>query len=144
MCQKSISVNTLNQWGNWGTDRSQATQHVGGQAQPTRLRPLSVLLFRRGFGFTLMHRYQVHFRILAFHFYLIIYFCKLQSLKATQAISSNTIFKVCRYWCLKRMKRYFILSNLMKVFSYISIYCFILRCFYNTQLLCQSIEKYSY
>lgn len=42
------------------------------------------------------------------------------------------------------MKQYFILSGLIKVFNYLSIYCFILKCFCNAQVLWQSIEKYDY
>lgn len=44
----------------------------------------------------------------------------------------------------KRMKWCFIVSGLIKVFSYLSIYGFILKCLRKAQLLWQSTEKYNY
>lgn len=44
----------------------------------------------------------------------------------------------------KRMKQYFILGSLIKVSSFSSVYCFILKQFCNAQLLWQELQKYSY
>lgn len=63
----------------------------------------------------------------------------------TQAISSNTVFLKFVDTGVKtknkKLKWYF---KRLKVFSHLSIYCFILKCFCRAQLLWQSTEKYNY